>query len=56
MKSSQEKFVKRKIEKLDKVFFQIEDLSKTEAQIFTAISGYMKRSRKLLKEILGEMK
>jgi len=56
MKSSQEKFVKNKIEKLDRVLFHIENLTKTEVDIFRAINGSVKRSRNVYKQILEELK
>jgi len=56
MKSSQEKVVKRKIEKLDKAILSIVDLNETELKVHGAINGHMQRIRKILKEILEEVK
>ena len=52
MKSINEKFIKRKIQNLDKALVSIIDLTETELEIHRAISGHMKRIRKILKEIL----
>ncbi len=56
MKSINEKFIKRKIQNLDKALVSIIDLTETELEIHRAISGHMKRIRKILKEILEETK